>query len=332
MAVLYVTQPGAEIRKRGARLHVEWQGQVLTALPLRSVERLVCLGPVQLTAAATRLLLQARIPVLFCSGRGHYYGTLSAGSEDVEVLLLQLQRYQDQAFRVRVAQALVGAKIRHQQRLLRRQTRNHPNPVLTHTADRLSQWLEGLPGRASVAEVMGVEGQASALYFSVFGHCLRQEGITFTDRTRRPPRDPVNALLSLGYMLVLGEVLSTILAQGLQAGIGFLHEVSRRRPALALDLLELARQPIVDRLTLSLFNRGVLTPDDFSPHADGGVRLKEESLKRYLHFYERAMTTPFRFGPDGQVGTFRDWLRGEAEGLKQALTENRLWQPTVLEL
>lgn len=332
MAVLYVTQPGAEVRKQGARLHVEWQGQVLTALPLRSVERLVCLGPVQLTAAATRLLLQAGIPVLFCSTRSRYYGMLSAGSEDVEVLLLQLARYQDQAFRVSVAQALVGAKIRHQQRLLRRQARNHPNPLLSHTADRLGQWLESLPGRASVAEVMGVEGQASALYFSVFGHCLRQEGITFTDRTRRPPKDPVNALLSLGYMLVLGEVLSTILAQGLHAGIGFLHEVSRRRPALALDLLELARQPMVDRLTLSLFNRGVLTPDDFHPHADGGVRLKEESLKRYLHFYERAMTTPFRSGPDGQVGTFRDWLRGEAEGLKDALNAHRPWQPTVLEL
>ncbi len=332
MAVLYVSQPGAEVRKQGARLHVEWQGQVLQALPLRSVERLVCLGPVQLTAAATRLLLQARIPVLFCSGRGRYYGTLSAGSEDVEVLLLQLARYQDQAFRVSVAQALVGAKIRHQQRLLRRQARNHPDPMLSPVADQLGQWLEGLPGRASVAEVMGVEGQASALYFSVFGRLLRQDGITFTARTRRPPTDPVNAVLSLGYMLVLGEVVSAVLAHGLYPGVGFLHEVSRRRPALALDLLELARQPIVDRLTLSLFNRRVLTPDDFQPHADGGVRLKAESLKRYLHCYERAMTTPFRYGHNGQVGTFRDWLRAQAGGLKKALLENCPFTPTGLEL
>lgn len=332
MAVLYVTRPGAEVRKKGGRLQVEWQGQVLTALPLRSVERLVCLGPVQLTAAASRLLLQAGVPVVLCSTRGRYYGTLAGGSEDVELLLLQLARYQDPAFRVSMARALVGAKIRHQQRLLRRQARNHPNPVLTWAADQLGHSLRGLTERASVAEVMGVEGRASALYFSVFGHCVRQEGLTFNGRTRRPPKDPVNALLSLGYMLVLGEVLGAILAQGLQAGIGFLHEVSRRRPALALDLLELARQPIVDRLTLSLFNRGVLTSGDFSPQTDGGVRLKEESLKRYLHFYERAMTTPFRYGPDGQVGTFRDWVRGEAEGLKQALKENRPWQPTVLEL
>ncbi len=332
MAVLYVTQPGAEVRKKGARLQVEWKGQVLTALPLRSVERLVCLGPVQLTASATRLLLQARIPVLFCSMRGYCYGTLSAGSEDVELLLVQLKRYQDETFRVALAQALVDIKIRHQQRLLKRHARNHPNPVLTEVADRLGQVLESLPDRSSVAEVMGAEGQASALYFSVFGHCLRQEGITFTDRNRRPPRDPVNAVLSLGYMLVLGEVLSAIMAQGLHPGIGFLHEVSRRRPALALDLLELARQPLVDRLTLSLFNRSVLTPDDFHPQASGGVRLKEGSLKRYLSFYERAMTTPFRYGSDGRVGTFREWLREQAEELKDALKENRLWRPTVLEL
>jgi CRISPR-associated protein Cas1 len=332
MAVLYVSQPGAEIRKQGGRLCVKWHGQVLTSLPLRSVGRIVCLGPVQLTAAATRRLLQARIPVLFCSGRGRYYGTMSVGSEDVELLLLQLARYQDPTFRIGVAQALVGAKIRHQQRFLRRQARNHPHPSLTQTADRLGQLLATLPHRSSVAEVMGVEGQASALYFSALAHCLRQEGITFPGRTRHPPKDPVNAILSLGYMLVLGEVLSAILAQGLHAGIGFLHEVHRRRPALALDLLELARQPIVDRLTLSLFNRGVLTPADFHPHPDGGVRLQERSLKRYLHFYERALTTPFRWGPQGRVGTFRDWLRGEVEGLKEAIQEGGPWQPTVLEL
>jgi CRISPR-associated protein Cas1 len=336
MSVLYVTQPGAQVRQKGARLRVEWQGQVLMALPLREVERIVLLGPVQLSAAASRLLLRARIPVLFCNIRGHCYGTLSAGYEDIELLLTQVARYQDEAFRLRIAKAIVEAKIRHQQRLLRRHARNHSNPTLTQVADELDPLIKNLSQYASIAEVMGAEGQASAMYFSVLSLCLRQEGVNFSGRSRRPPKDPVNATLSLGYMLVLSDVLSALIAQGLHPGLGFLHEVSRRRPALALDLLEVARQPIVDRLTLSLFNRGVLTNDDFQNHLDGAVRLREQSLKRYLQFYERTMTTPFRYSIGGsqpqQIGTFRDWLHQQASELKKALQENRTWTPIILEL
>jgi CRISPR-associated protein Cas1 len=334
MSVLYVIQPGAEVRRKGGRLRVEWQGQLLTSLPIREVERLVLLGPAQLSASATRMLLRARIPVHFCSQRSRFYGTLSCGYDDVELLLLQVARYQDDAFRLDIAKALVGAKIRHQQRLLRRHARNHPHPSLTQTADQLELLVKRLPVCTSVAEAMGVEGQASALYFAVFGVCLRQEGVGFAGRNRRPPRDPVNAVLSLGYMLVLQEALSAIMAQGLHPGLGFLHEVSRRRPALALDLLELARQPIVDRLCLSLFNRSALTPEDFQTHADGGVRLREQSLKRYLKFYDRALTTPFRYGygQGGQAGTFRDWLHRQAEQLQTAIREGRPWAPSVLEL
>jgi CRISPR-associated protein Cas1 len=332
MPVLYVTQPGAEVRKKGARLQVEWQGQLLATLPLRLVERLVLLGPVQLSAAATQVLLQARIPVLFCNIRGNCYGVLTAGYGDSELLLAQVERYRDETYRLGIAKAIVSAKIIHQIRLLRRHARNHPNPVITQIADQIEQILMTLPNRSSVSEVMGVEGQASALYFSAFGHCLRQSEITFTERNRRPPRDPVNAILSLGYMLVLSEVLSAVMAQGLHPGLGFLHEVSNRHPALALDLQELARQPVVDRLTLSLFNRGVLTKDDFLTQPNGGVRLKEQSLKRFLLFYERAMTTPFRYGRESKVSTLRDWTKEQAQSLKKAILSGETWLPEVLEL
>lgn len=332
MPALYVTQPGAEVRKKGGRLQVEWQGQVLTALPLREVERLIALGPVQVSAAAAQVLLQAGIPVFFCSTHGRCYGMLSKGIEDVELLLLQVARYQEAPFRLGIARALVEAKVRHQQRLLRRHARNHPNPALSQAADQLGLLPPSLPHRTSVPEVMGVEGQASALYFGAFGQCLRRPGVAFTTRNRRPPKNPVNAILSLGYMVLLGEVLGAVTVEGLHPGLGFLHEVSSRRPALALDLLELARQPVVDRLTLSLFNREALTADDFQSRPTGEVRLKEPSLKRYLEFYERAMTTPFRYGSDGQEGTFRDWLRQQTHHLKKSIQENTAWTPTALDL
>lgn len=331
MPVLYVTQPGAEVRKKNARLQVEWQGQILMAIPIRLLERLVLLGPVQLSAAAIQVLLQARIPVLFCSMSGHYHGILSVGHEDTDVLLHQVTCYQDEAFRLNIAKTIVATKILHQQRLLRRYARNHPNPFLNDIADQLSQLLETLPARTSIAEVMGVEGQASALYFSAFGECLRQEGITFTERNRRPPRDPVNAVLSLSYMLLLNEIVSIVMSQGLHPGIGFLHEVNKHRPALALDLLELARQPIGDRLTLSLFNRRILTPEAFQKQPNGEVRLKEKGLKDFLHFYERAMTTPFRVGKEN-LTTFRDWLRTQVTELKSAIVARARWKLQPLEM
>lgn len=332
MSVVYVTQPGAEIRKKGGRLQVQWKGQLLSALPMKSVERLVLLGPVQMSAAATRLLLQARIPVIFSSMRGKCYGLLSGGYEDIEMLMAQVQRYEDESYRLNIARSIVSAKINHQLRLLRRHARNHPHPEIARIVDQLGEALTMLVSHQNVAAVMGVEGHASALYFSVFGHCLRQEGIDFKNRNRRPPKDPVNAILSLGYMLVYGEVLGALIGEGLHPGLGFLHEVSRRRPALALDLLELARQPIVDRLALSLFNRQVLTREDFDFQSSGEVRLKEKSLKRYFEFYERVMTTEFQYGSNGEKGAFRDWMRLQVQGLKNALAENRSWKPGMLDL
>jgi CRISPR-associated protein Cas1 len=332
MPTIYVAEPGAEVRKKGERLHVCRQGRVIVAVPLRLVERLVLLGPVQLSAEAARKLLAARIPVVFGSVRGTYYGVLSAGCEDAGLILRQVTRREEQQYRLETARRIVAVKVVHQARVLRRHARNHPNPTLSATVERLEQLAGTLEKRSAVGELMGVEGHASALYFEALSGCLRQEGLGFTGRNRRPPRDPVNSVLSLGYMLVLGEAVTALAAEGLHPGIGFLHEVDGRRPALALDLLEVARQPVVDRLTLSLFNRRVFTPADFEGRPETGVRLRPESLKRYLEFYERTMATSFTQGPEGRRGTFRDWLRRQAGTLRKAVQTGTVWSVEALEI
>ena len=188
----------------------------------------------------------------------------------------------------------------------------------------------------SIPEAMGFEGQASALYFGVLGKCLRQEGVEFTHRNRRPPRDPVNALLSLGYMMVTGEAVGALAALGLHLGLGFLHEIFPNRPSLALDLVELFRQPVVDRLTLSLFNRRIFTPDDFQGAENGGVRLTEDAIKRYFFLYEKAMTTPFQKpggnGEDTSPLTFRKLITEMAQTLRNAIRDTETWTPKALEL
>lgn len=336
MAILYVTQPGAELRKHGERLKVQWQDEVITAIPLRDVERIVLLGPVQLSAAAAQTLLKKAIPVVFATTKGRYCGALSSGQENTELLIKQVDLHRDDGYRLAVAKAIVSAKIKHQRSLLRRYGRNHPHPDIHEAANQITNLFSNLDNAASVPEAMGFEGQASALYFGVFGKCLRQEGVEFTHRNRRPPRDPVNALLSLGYMLVMGEAVGALAALGLHLGLGFLHEIFPNRPSLALDVLELFRQPVVDRLTLTLFNRRIFTPDDFQERENDGVRLTEEALKRYFFLYERAMTTPFQ-QPDnnGEATssiTFRKLITDMAQTLRNAIRDAEPWTPRALEL
>lgn len=332
MTVLYVTQPGAEVRKRKARLHVEWQGNTLAALPLRDVERLVLLGPAQISPPAVQALLGASIPVVYCNSHGRYYGALSAGHENTEVLLAQVARYGDAAYRLTTARAIVAAKIRHSRSLLRRYVRNHPMAAIQGAADQLTPLPALLERAGTIPEVMGIEGRAAALYFPAFGSCFGDDGVRFATRSRRPPRDPANALLSLGYMMALPEVAGALAGQGLHLGLGFLHEVSPRRPALPLDVLELFRQPIVDRLTLSLFNRRVFTAEAFQSWPDGKVLLKEGGPKRYLTYFERAMTTPFQVPGAPRPVTFRALIQEQAHALRQALLAGTPWQPLQLEL
>ncbi len=332
MSILYITQPGAELRKKGERLHVILHGDLLQAIPIQNVETVALLCPVQVSSAAVRCLLQALIPVFYFSRGGTYYGKLTSGGENVERWLIQVRRWQNQEYRLTLACSFVQGKIRHQRSVLRRHTRNHPDPELSKAAEQLNNLLRTVKSRSTLDQIRGVEGQASAVYFGVFGRCIRQEGLEFHGRNRRPPRDPVNSLLSLGYMLLLGEAVAALMSQGLQVGLGFLHEPSRRRQSLALDLLEIFRQPVADRLALSLVNRAVFTRRDFETQDDDGVRLTRAGLQRYLTLYERSLTSSFH--PKGLEGpvTYRNLIRNQAAALRNSLENGQTWTPPAWEL
>ncbi|MCW2279334.1 CRISPR-associated endonuclease Cas1 [Heliophilum fasciatum] len=332
MTVLYLTRPGSELRKQRGRLQVLLRGEVLATLPIREVERVVVMTVAQISAAAAISLLKINASVLYCSARGTYYGVLGRGSGQTERWLGHVARWQDMAYRVQMAKRILQIKIRNQRSLLRRQARNHKEPLMAAAAAQIGHLLPRLDETADLPRLMGVEGRASAIYFGAFGRCIRQDGVVFTGRNRRPPRDPVNALLSLGYMLVLGEVVAALMAEGLHTGLGMLHEPAGERPSLALDLLELYRQPIVDRLTLSLVNRAVLGSSDFDAQEQSGVRLTGEGLRRYLQYYEKAMTTPFHLGHNGSETSFRMLIRQQVEAFRADLEQRQEWCPQPLGL
>lgn len=191
---------------------------------------------------------------------------------------------------------------------------------LGRTLDELARSAEAVSGALSLDSLRGVEGSAAARYFRAVAGVF-PAAFGFAGRNRRPPRDPVNALLSFGYVLVGNELQSLLDAMGYDPFLGLFHDLDYGRPSLALDLLEELRAPLVDRFTASLLNLGTLTASDFTPTAEGGVVLTREAMKRYFVAYEKELTEP-RSVEEGETASFRQLFRRQAERLARALVHD----------
>lgn len=193
--------------------------------------------------------------------------------------------------------------------------------------------LTGLIGRAgrcrSVKSLLGVEGQGTAVYFSVFRYLIRVEGWTFEKRTRRPPRDPVNALLSFGYTLLTHQVESAVRAVRLDPYLGFLHQVAYNRPSLALDLVEPFRPIVVDSLVLRCLNNRIILPGHFryDPEGPYPVLLNEEGRERFIRAFEGRMNLSFRHPVTGERTTYRRAFEVEARLLARSVQAGTRFQP-----
>jgi CRISPR-associated protein Cas1 len=287
----------------------------------------VVFGNIQVTTQAAATLLDAGVEVSFLSRQGRFRGRLApADSKNVPLRLAQFRRYEDPDFRLGLARRIVEAKIRNGRALLLRYGRNHPDADLSAAVGQLDTALPSLTYQSTIPALMGTEGQAAATYFRAYGQMFRRE-LQFTTRSRRPPRDPINALLSLGYTLLTSEAAGILAAHGLDIHIGYFHEVEYGRPSLSLDLVEEFRQPGIDRFTLSLANKLVLTATDFEDRGEGGVFLQPEPRKRYFAFYERMVTTPFKEHGSGEEVTFRTLLQRQARRLVKCILEGTEYQP-----
>ncbi len=322
MAVVYVTSPGSLVQRRGERLEVHREGEKVSDVKLFDLERLILVGQVQLTTQAMTLLLDRGIDVSFLSGAGRPRGALvSATSRNVYLRLAQFDRWKDASFRVDFARRVVRAKLVVQQQVVRRHLRNHPETADEGAQDRLAAIAAKLDGAASIEELMGLEGAGSAAYFTAFASMLRR--LVFPGRRRRPATDPVNALLSLGYVLLTNELAGLIESRGLDPFVGFLHGIRYGRQSLALDLVEPFRQPVIDRLTLRLFNLGQFGAADFEG-GEGGQRLLPDRLKAYLEEYEAFLTRPSE--REG-APTWRERLRSEVDATRDAVMSGEPHDP-----
>jgi CRISPR-associated protein Cas1 len=287
--VLVVQTPGAQIGQRGDQLVVSVKGEETRKLPGQQVRAIYCFGAVQITAQAVETCLELGIDVSYFSPAGRFLGLLRGLlASGVDARRGQYRLFELPGVRLQLAREVIRAKI-HNQRVMLMRNGEVPDRVV----DLLANFRDAAESARGLTELLGIEGSAAALYFEQFESMLKQrEGWKFDwrGRNRRPPRDPVNALLSLGYSMLAKELTGVCHAVGLDPFLGFMHQPRYGRPALALDLMEEFRPLVADSVAISLINRGELGPEDFIRSANGTF-LNDRGRKPFWEGWFRRLDT-----------------------------------------
>ena len=287
--VLYVQVPGAFVRLDHDAVAVDVDGAMKLRVPLIRLASIVVFGRVVVSPAIIeRCALDGR-SLVWLDGRGRFVGRVE-GPTRGNVLLRRGQHLalDDPSRTLEIARRSVGAKVQNTRHALLRAAREAVDAPeaqeIRSAADHLRRTIERLPNASSLNELRGLEGDAARAYFGVFGLLVRADrsAFPFDARSRRPPRDRTNALISFLYALVLAECSSALEGVGLDPQIGYLHALRPGRPALALDLLEEIRPVVADRLALRLINRRQVGAGDFEEQPGGAVYLSEQGRRTVL--------------------------------------------------
>lgn len=314
---LYVSGYGTIIRKKGDRLEIWSKKEKVGDAKTRELSQVSLYGGVAITTSALSELLQRNIPINYFSYGGWFYG-FSHGNchKNIELRIKQFSIAGDDKKSLKLAQKFVNGKILNCRTILRRNDKDVPSEVLRS----LKKLASDAETSDNFQELLGIEGGAAQIYFSRFNSLLKSydQCFSFENRNRRPPKDPVNAVLSYLYGVMVKEFFVTLLATGFDPYLGFYHQPRYGRPALALDLMEEFRPIIADSITFTLFNNGELSESDFI-RKGMGVTLTSDGKKTVLNGYERRINTEVKHPLFGYKVNYRRIFEVQARLLARIL-------------
>ncbi|MFD2183510.1 CRISPR-associated endonuclease Cas1 [Rhodoplanes azumiensis] len=290
---LYVQEPGARVRKSGETLVIETD-DVKTEVPIGEVSELVLHGPVSVTGPTVTALLREEIPVTWASAGGWVLGhTVSTGHRNVNIRIAQYRAAFDERRALGFARTLVAAKIRNARVFLRRNFKAGDEAARDGALEAMARLADRALHAPTEAELLGLEGEAAARYFRLFDTMLGDAAqkfpqFAFEKRTRRPPADPVNAMLSFGYALLTRTWHTVLSGVGFDPYLGFYHKPRFGRAALALDMMEPFRPILADSTVIQVINNGEVKPDGFTA-AGPAVTLKPAAKRAFIAAYERRL-------------------------------------------
>ena len=301
---LFVTTQGAHLFKQGEAVVVRVEKQNRMRIPLNNLGSIACFGRVSCTPPLLGACGERGIGVSLLTEWGRFLAAVN-GFTSGNVLLRreQYRRADDLDASAEIARSCIAGKLSNSRTVLRRAARENRDEkgsaILGQRADRIDHVLQWISQPVPLDVLRGLEGECGADYFAVFDHMItaRKESFHFEKRTRRPPLDPVNAMLSFLYSVLALDARSACEASGLDAAVGFLHRDRPGRPSLALDLMEELRPILADRIVLSLINRQQVKATGFTVEPTGGVRMDDETRRTVISAYQKrkqeTITHPF---------------------------------------
>ncbi|MFW5443047.1 MAG: group II intron reverse transcriptase/maturase [Methylococcaceae bacterium] len=283
LKTLYLLKHGSVLGKESERFVIRYKGTIQQEIPSIHVDQIMVFGNVQITTQVMQFSLQKRIPIFLLSGKGRFYGVVD--SFDTESVMLHQQQFLQAAnsqFCLKLSIAIVQGKLTNSRVILRRFKRHHDATELTTAAKQLSSIIKQLHNADDLDQLRGYEGSAARIYFQAFSAVLDPHW-QFYKRTKQPPTDPVNAMLSYGYTLLFYNVYSLLRTRGLNPHIGSLHPIRQGHPALVSDMMEEFRSIIVDSVVFNIAINNKLKPDDFTlPEQSGEACLLSKDARKFF--------------------------------------------------
>lgn len=288
---LYVQSQGSYLRQEGETVVVERERTVVARIPIHTLSGIVCFGNVMCSPFLLGLCGERGVHVSFLSEHGRFLARIEGPvSGNVLLRVAQMKAAQDAGKSRDIAASFVAGKIINARTILQRRLRDHGDDTdCAQGVIELAALVQKLRSAMTTDEVRGVEGEAAAKYFKTFNALLvaQREAFTIQNRHRRPPLDPMNALLSFLYTLLAHDCAGALESVGLDPQIGFLHGLRPGRDSLALDLMEEFRAPLADRMALSLVNLQQLGPKDFKTSESGAVEMRDDARKTVLLAWQK---------------------------------------------
>lgn len=329
--VLYVTIPEAYLSLDGETVVVKKEETVSMRLPLHNLENIVCFSYLGVSPALMGACAERNVGLCFLTPNGRFLARVS-GKVKGNVLLRkkQYETSEKNDESVPLAASFLLGKVANCRKVIERAVRDHAmlvdTKLLTQVSTSLKETLVAIPECKNIGDLMGLEGSAAKIYFDVFDQLVFQqrEDFTFKERSRRPPLDNINSLLSFLYTLLTNEAVSALEAVGLDPYVGFLHQDRPGRPSLALDLMEELRPVFADRLALSLVNRKQITGKGFIQKESGGILMDDDTRKTVLTTWQERKKEemvhpylkeriPFGLIPYVQAMLLARFLRGDLD-------------------
>ncbi len=333
MCTLYIVEHGSCLKVKHQQFQILQQKQLLLKVPVNQVENIIIFGYCHLSHGAIQVALYRQIPITYYSAEGYYLGNLHFKMYPLATYSIeQIKRAENDILVRQQAETIVRAKLHNSRILLMRNARRRPNKVTKKAIVDLKKIINCLDVHPSLEALRGYEGKGATIYFQGLSYLFQGE-FTFTQRTLRPPKDPINSLLGFGYTLLSQHLMSTVQLAGLHPDFGSLHTVRDRHPALVLDLMEEFRAQIVDSLVVYLVNKKIFSAKDFTlPDERGAVYLRQESLKIFLKHWAEKLATELVHPQTQQKVSLRSCLSLQVRAYISYLTgktENyqpMLWQ------